>query len=121
MRLPARPPFTLTILVLAFTILLSACQPGGKERSERTPPAVGVHDVAARDLQFEPPAVQVRPGTTVTWHFDDGAVPHDVKAAGFASGIQKAGTFQHRFDRPGTYTYRCTLHTDMTGRVIVSG
>jgi plastocyanin len=106
--------------VLAFTIVLAACQSGGEDRSERARPAVGVHDVAARDLQFEPPAVQVAPGTTVTWHFEDGTVPHDVKAAGFASGVRKTGSFAHRFDRPGTYSYRCTLHADMAGRVIVA-
>jgi plastocyanin len=110
-----------TILVLAFTILLTACQPSGEDRSERTPAAVGVHDVVARHLQFEPPAVQVEPGTTVTWHFEDGSVPHDVKADGFASEVSKSGTFQHRFDRPGTYRYRCTLHNGMVGRVIVAG
>jgi plastocyanin len=111
----------LAILVLAFTMLLTACQSGGEDRSERTPAAVGVHDVVARHLQFEPPAVQVAPGTTVTWHFEDGSVAHDVKADGFASRVQKSGTFQHRFDRPGTYSYRCTLHADMVGRVIIAG
>lgn len=119
MRLPAR--FMLSALVLAFTMLLAACRPNVADRADRTPPAVGVHDVAARHLQFDPPAVQVKPGTTVTWHFEDGAVSHDVKGDGFASRIQKAGTFSHRFDRPGTWRYRCTLHTDMTGRVIVTG
>jgi plastocyanin len=118
LRLPARSP--LTVLVLGFTILLSACQPSGEDRSERIPPAVGVHDVVARNLQFLPPAVQVAPGTTVTWHFEDGAVPHDVKADGFSSAVQKTGTFRHRFDRTGTYSYRCTLHAGMTGRVIVA-
>ncbi len=101
-------------------MLLAACQQSSEDRSERTPPAVGVHDVVARDLQFQPPAIQVEPGTTVTWHFEDGAVPHDVKADGFASGVLKRGTFSHRFDQLGTFSYRCTLHTDMTGRVVVA-
>ena len=102
-------------------MLLAACQPSGNEdRSARTPPVVGVHDVKARDLQFEPAAIQVKPGTTVTWHFEDGAVVHDVNAAGFASPRQKSGTFSHRFDQPGTFTYRCTLHAGMTGQVVVS-
>jgi plastocyanin len=118
-----RPPAGIipTVLVLAFTMSLAACQSSAPDRSERTPPAVGVHDVAAKDLQFLPPAIQVKPGTTVTWHFDDGNVPHDVKADGFASGVQKHGTFSYRFERPGTYTYRCTLHNHMTGQVVVTG
>jgi plastocyanin len=106
------------ILVLAFTMALAACQ-GQPDPSTSEPPVVGAHDVTARDIQFEPPAVQVRPGTTVTWHFEDGAVAHDVKGDGFSSTVEKSGTFTHRFDQPGTFTYRCTLHANMTGRVIV--
>jgi len=111
--------FLPAILVLAFTTLLAACQQGGPDSAAGTPPVVGAHDVSARDLQFEPPAIQVRPGTTVTWHFEDGAVAHDVRGDGFSSSIQKSGTFTHRFDRTGTFEYRCTLHANMTGRVIV--
>jgi plastocyanin len=111
--------FLPAILVLAFTMPLAACQQGRPGQSASTPAVVGAHDVTARDLQFEPPAIQVRPGTTVTWHFEDGAVAHDVRADGFRSPIQKRGTFTHRFDQTGTFEYRCTLHVSMTGRVIV--
>jgi plastocyanin len=106
------------VLVLAFTMALAACQ-GQPDRLISEPPVVGAHDVTARDLQFEPPAIQVRPGTTVTWHFEDGAVARDVKGDGFSSTVEKSGAFTHRFDQPGTFTYRCTLHANMTGRVIV--
>jgi plastocyanin len=106
------------VLVLAFTIVLAACQ-GQPDRGASEPPVVGAHDVNAKDLQFEPPAIQVPPGTTVTWHFEDGAVAHDVKGDGFSSSVEKSGTFSHRFEQPGTFEYRCTLHADMTGRVIV--
>ena len=64
--------------------------------------------------------MQVRRGTTVVWHFDDGAVSHDVKADGFSSPIQKQGTFSHRFDQTGTFKYHCSLHANMTGRVVVT-
>ncbi|HZD72372.1 MAG TPA: plastocyanin/azurin family copper-binding protein [Actinomycetota bacterium] len=106
------------ILVLAFTIVLAACG-GQPDRGASEAPVVGAHDVTAKDLQFQPPAIQVRPGTTVTWHFEDGAIAHDVKGEGFSSPIKKSGTFSHRFDQPGTFEYRCTLHASMTGRVIV--
>jgi plastocyanin len=105
-------------LTMALTMALAACQ-GQPDRSASTPPVVGVHDVSARDLQFEPPAIQIQPGTTVTWRFEDGAVPHDVKADGFSSPVQKRGSFTHRFDQTGTFEYHCSLHANMTGRVIV--
>ena len=85
-------------------------------------PVTGVTEVAAKDNRFTPAAVQVPAGTEVTWRFEDGLVPHDVKADGFTSGDpQRRGTFTHTFDRPGTYPYRCTVHDGMTGRVVVTG
>jgi plastocyanin len=107
------------ILVLAFTMVLAACQQGQPDRASNQTPVDGVHDVTARGLQFEPSAIRVRPGTTVTWHFEDGSVPHDVSGDGFSSPVRKSGTFSHRFDQAGSFEYRCTLHANMTGRVIV--
>jgi len=67
-------------------------------------------------------AIQVPAGTTVTWAFEDGLVPHDVTGDGWRSGDpQRKGTFAHTFDRPGTYPYRCTVHDGMNGRVVVTG
>jgi plastocyanin len=108
------PPILLLVLAMA----LAACQ-GQPDRGASEPPVAGAHDVVAKNLQFEPTAVQVPAGTTVTWHFQDGAVAHDVKGDGFSSPISKSGSFSHRFDRPGTFEYHCTLHAGMTGRVIV--
>jgi plastocyanin len=76
--------------LLALTTGLGACQ-GHPDRGASEPPVVGVRDVIARDLQFEPPAIQVRPGTSVTWHFEDGAVAHDVRGDGFSSPGRRAG------------------------------
>jgi plastocyanin len=77
--------------------------------------------VTARQLRFQPPAIQVPAGTEVTWRFDDGSVPHNVKGDGFASANLARGTFVHRFDRRGGYRYTCTLHAGMDGRVVVTG
>jgi plastocyanin len=107
------------VLVTVLTMLAAGCQSGGDDRAARATPAVGVDEVVARDLTFVPAAVQVPAGTTVTWQFKDGSVPHNVQADGFKSENLTKGTFQHRFDQPGTYAYVCTLHAGMTGRVVV--
>jgi plastocyanin len=108
-------------LVLVLTFTLSACQAGSAASSADAPPVTGVTTVDAKDLEFRPPAIQVEPGTEVTWRFVDGSVPHDVEGDGFASETQSRGTFSHRFDRPGEYRYTCTLHAGMDGRVVVTG
>ena len=113
----SRPPLQL-LLVLAFT--LAACQSGSAASPADSQPVKGVTTVEAKDLKFLPPAIEVAPGTEVTWRFDDGSVPHDVKGDGFASEIQSRGSFSHRFAQAGEFRYRCTLHAGMEGRVVVA-
>ncbi|HEY7606509.1 MAG TPA: plastocyanin/azurin family copper-binding protein [Actinomycetes bacterium] len=119
--MPTRPrrPLALLLLVLSFT--LAACQTGSAASPADTPPVRGRTTVDAKYLRFQPPAIEVLPGTEVTWRFVDGSVPHNVKGDGFASENQSRGTFSHRFDQPGEYRYTCDLHAGMDGRVVVAG
>jgi plastocyanin len=115
-----RLPLLAAGLALVTALVLAGCggdQGGGADAA----PVVGVTQVAAKDNHFTPDAIQVPAGTTVTWSFKDGFVPHDVTADDFSSGEpRRKGTFTHTFDRPGTYPYRCTVHDGMTGRVVVT-
>lgn len=117
--MPARPRH-LAVLLLVLTFTLAACQTGQGASPADTPPVRGVTTVEAKDLKFLPPAIEVAPGTEVTWRFDDGSVPHNVKGDGFASKTQARGTFSHRFERAGEYRYHCDLHAGMDGRVVVT-
>jgi len=117
---PTRSRIRTAPLVILFTMLAAACQPDHPEnRAAQAEPVAGTDRVVAKDMVFTPLAVKVRTGTTVTWSFEDGNVPHNVKGDGYESKTVSKGTFQHRFDRPGTFDYRCTLHAGMTGRVVV--
>jgi plastocyanin len=111
-------PLLPLLLVLAFT--LAACQSGSATSHADSQPVKGVTTVEAKDLKFLPPAIEVAPGTEVTWRFDDGSVPHDVKGDGFASKVLSRGTFSHRFPQAGEFRYKCTLHAGMEGRVVVA-
>ncbi len=83
-------------------------------------PVRGVSTVAVDDGEFAPPVIEVPAGTTVTWEFrdaDDGEpVAHNVDGPGFRSPDLQEGRYRHRFDRPGSFRYRCDLHTGMRGR-----
>jgi plastocyanin len=119
-----RLPLLLVVpLALAAAFVLAGCgDDGGDAGAAAAAPAAGVTRVAAKDNKFTPPAIQVAAGTTVTWAFEDGLVPHDVTGDGWRSGDpQRKGTFAHTFDQPGTYPYRCTVHDGMNGRVVVTG
>jgi plastocyanin len=117
---PARPRRLLAPLLLVLTFTLAACQSGSAASPADTPPVRGVTTVVAKKLKFQPPAIEVPPGTEVTWRFEDGSVPHNVKGDGFASENQSRGTFSHRFEQPGEYRYTCDLHAGMEGRVVVT-
>jgi plastocyanin len=113
-----RLPLLMAALALGAALVLAGC--GGDEAGAA--PVTGVNQVTAKDNRFTPAAIEVPAGTTVTWVFKDGLVPHDVVADGFSSGEpRRKGTFAHTFDRSGTYAYRCTVHDGMTGMVVVTG
>jgi plastocyanin len=84
------------------------------------PAVAGVTTVEMRANRFHPPVIQITKGQTVTWSFNDGGATHNVKGAGWGSGDQASGTFQHTFGAPGRYRYSCTLHLGMNGRVDVA-
>ena len=71
-------------------------------------------------LDFEPRTIQVPIGKRVRWQWTDSVV-HNVVSEDFASSKELAGDIHAiRFDRAGTFPYRCTLHTGMDGRVLVT-
>jgi plastocyanin len=110
--------FLLILLAAASLGLFAACTE--REIDPDSAPAVGVTEVVVKDMAFSPQEIEVPAGTTVTWRFQDGDTPHDVKGDGFASALMRSGSFTHTFDAPGSYDYRCTLHGQMKGRVIVT-
>jgi plastocyanin len=118
---PRRPRRPLVPLLLVLTFTIAACQAGSAASPADSPPVRGVTTVDAKDLKFLPPAIEVPPGTEVTWRFVDGSVPHNVKGDGFASETLSRGTFSHRFERAGEFRYTCDLHAGMDGRVVVAG
>jgi plastocyanin len=119
-----RLPVVAALVAAAAVLVLAGCggDGGGGSGGADAAPVTGVTQVTAKDNRFTPPAIQVPAGTTVTWAFKDGLVPHDVTGDGWRSGDpQRKGTFTHTFDQPGTYSYHCTIHDGMTGRVVVTG
>jgi len=79
--------------------------------------------VTIGNFAFSPPNLTVPPGTTVTWTNTD-EEPHTVVSAGpgkvFKSGgLDTDEKFSVAFDQPGTYTYFCSVHPQMTGTITV--
>jgi plastocyanin len=84
--------------------------------------AQSANAVSIVDFAFQPASIEVPAGSTVTWT-NTGAVTHTVTAddGAFDSGQLKPGTsFSQTFTTPGTYTYHCEIHPQMTGTVVVT-
>ena len=79
------------------------------------------HAVQIQGFAFGPGTLTVAVGDTVTWTNADSA-PHTVSAesGAFDSGnLDEGQAFSFTFDTPGTYTYRCDYHSEMTGTIVV--
>jgi len=77
--------------------------------------------VSIKDFTFTPPAVTVKAGAEVVWTNNDDA-PHTVKwTDGTAESprMAKAGTYPRTFATAGTFAYRCGIHDQMSGSVVV--
>lgn len=78
--------------------------------------------VDIRNFQFQPQRIVVPAGATVTWTNHD-EEPHVVTSAGdgFKSSpaLDTGDRYSAVFARPGTYTYYCSIHPQMTGTIVV--
>ncbi len=70
---------------------------------------------------FSPNPLTVPVGSTIRWTNQDD-IPHNVVSddKSFKSkALDTDETFTYTFTQPGTYTYFCSIHPKMTGKVIV--
>jgi plastocyanin len=83
--------------------------------------SAGSHTVVLKNIRFNPGALSIRRGESVTWSWRDGGTEHNVTGHGFHSRTQTRGSFTVRFTRAGTYRYHCTIHESegMRGTIVV--
>lgn len=122
----------LSLLYLALLLLpLSACGGGGDDDADAAaePSAASAatkapaRAIAVMDNLFSPNQTIVAVGEEVNWDWE-GTNPHHVVGTldgkEFDSG-EKTGKnrFTLKFDSPGTFEYRCTVHASMIGKVTI--
>ena len=78
-------------------------------------------EVKIDNFSFGPQTVTVAVGATVTWiNRDD--IPHTVVSTEgvFNSKVRDTDEkFSYTFSKAGTYSYYCSVHPKMTGKVVV--
>ncbi|MEA1931839.1 MAG: halocyanin domain-containing protein [Euryarchaeota archaeon] len=84
-------------------------------------------DVGYNQYRYDPAAIAVSPGTTVTWEWTGMGGGHDVVSEGESGPLEsdlvntEGHTYSHTFEASGLYRYRCTPHESlgMRGTVFV--
>jgi plastocyanin len=85
------------------------------------PPAGTGSTVSIANFSFQPAAITISVGTTVTWTNNDSA-GHTVTADDGSFKSDKLGsgaTFSQTFATAGTFAYHCSIHSSMKGTVTV--
>jgi plastocyanin len=99
----------------------SASAGGGGHCADPTAEGTG-SDVEMIDACFTPTLLRADVGETITFTNRD-PMPHNVAPAGWGWGhvdaLDQGDSFTASFDEPGVYSYACSLHTGMTGAIIV--
>jgi plastocyanin len=73
------------------------------------------------NFAFAPAVVTIRPGGSVTWVWNSDTTSHNVtfSTTAFNSPTRNSGTHVVRFAAAGTFVFRCTIHGDENGAVMV--
>lgn len=113
-----RTGFTLGFAALAIVLIMMA---GRAKSFGATPEDKPATEVKIDNFVFAPNPVTVPAGTTIRWTNRDD-IPHNVVAEdkSFKSKVMDTDeSFTYTFSKPGTYTYFCSIHPKMTGKIVV--
>jgi plastocyanin len=105
-------------------IVVAALGAADRARGERVfqKEAAAPMEVKIDNFTFAPVTITVPAGTTVSWvNRDD--IPHTVvsddKTTFKSKALDTDDKFSFTFSKPGTYSYFCSIHPKMTGKVVV--
>jgi plastocyanin len=123
-------------MLMALGLLAASCSTDEADSATGTDGATSTGDggttttiegdftIGIENFAFTAPSVSIPVGQTLTWkNLTEGTVHTTTSSDGvWNSGrIEGGETFSFTFDKPGTFTYFCATHREMTGTVVVDG
>jgi plastocyanin len=76
-------------------------------------------EVTIQNFAFDPDSITISSGDNIKWTNMDSAT-HTIVGTDFSSGnLKKGDSYEHIFNKVGTYNYECSIHPYMKGVVIV--
>ena len=109
------------ILLAALAIEVAGVRAAVTSVATGTQAAPATTDVKIDNFTFGPADVTVKAGSTITWTNRDD-IPHTVVSTDKAFKSKVLDTDDHysfTFASAGTFTYFCSIHPKMTGRIVV--
>jgi plastocyanin len=109
--------------VLAIAAMLIVMLVGRETTQAAAPPAPAAAgaEVKIDNFSFTPATITVAVGTQVTWTNRDD-IPHTIVTEDKTVKSKVLDTdekFSATFDKPGTYSYFCSIHPKMKGTIVV--
>lgn len=127
-------------VILATLLALITASCGGGERIETGGGGeAGTAAITVVDFAYDPAALEVTPGTTVTWTNEDDILHTVTSGKGPEQGVpgvsedevaqpdglfegsleDRGAAFSFTFTEVGTFVYHCAIHAGMKGEVVV--
>ena len=97
-------------------------QPGMPAAAQTPTASPAANTVAIAGMAFSPDSITIKAGQTISWTNQD-SITHTVTddQGGWDSGPLAPGkSYSQTFAKPGQYTYHCSIHPFMTGKIIVT-
>ena len=115
----------LILTLLTFCLYMSTrCSKSYNNNTGNNPPPGGTSvTVTISGMTFSPASLSVKTGTTVVWKNNDVSVHTATSDDGstFNTGNIAVGySGSITISKTGTYPYHCTLHSGMTGTIMVT-
>ncbi len=108
--------------IIGIMVLGAGCSSNQQTNANTAVNTIASNEVQIQGMTFMPSTLTVTQGTTVTWTNND-SVNHTVTGdnGGPASDTLIHGaTYSYTYATAGTFTYHCTIHPTMIGKVIVT-
>jgi plastocyanin len=80
------------------------------------------HDVAIKDMKFDPADLKIKVGETVVWTNKDDRDHTVVMEKGplKSENLKPGGTYSYKFTKAGKFEYGCSYHPRMKATVTVA-
>ena len=110
---------SLLIAMLGFALILAVVLRSATATGQTAP--TQSTEIKVDNFTFSPETAMIPVNGTVTWINKDD-VPHVIASADgtFRSkGLDTDDHYSYQFTKPGTYSYYCSIHPKMTGKIVV--